>query len=121
MKLYTGVDSVEIARVEKAIARDSFFKGVYTPEEQQRLGKMKHPAPTAAGYFAAKEAFAKALGTGFRGFRPHEGGGVVDELGAPRLVPTGRAAQLCGGKKFSLSITHTASTATAFVVAWEEE
>ena len=45
----------------------------------------------------------------------------VDELGAPRLVPTGRAAQLCRGKRFSLSITHTASTATAFVVAWEEE
>ena len=68
MKLYTGVDSIEIARVEKAIARDSFFKGVYTPEEQQRLGKMKHPAPTAAGYFAAKEAFLKACGTGIGGF-----------------------------------------------------
>ena len=65
-----GTDIIEIERIRKSIARTHFVRRIFTDAERAYLAKKKDPAPSAAGMFAAKEAFAKAVGTGFRGFSP---------------------------------------------------
>ena len=75
---------------------------------------------TMAANFAAKEAFAKALGTGVRGFALGEVAVLRDSLGAPYFALSGRAKELAVGRglAFSVSLTHTDELAAAFVVAW---
>ena len=75
---------------------------------------------TMAANFAAKEAFAKALGTGVRGFALGEVAVLRDSLGAPYFALSGRAKELAEGRgpAFSVSLTHTDELAAAFVVAW---
>lgn len=77
--LYTGVDIIEIARIEQAIDRwgDRFLARVFTSTEQADSGGRIH---SLAARWAAKEAAAKALGIGVIG------------LGAQVLVGTGTAA-----------------------------
>ena len=61
-----GIDLVEVARIEQSIARHGakFLGRVFTAGEIAYCGGMKQPAPFYAARFAAKEAVAKALGTG---------------------------------------------------------
>ncbi|MEM7175982.1 MAG: holo-ACP synthase [Chlamydiota bacterium] len=61
-----GIDIIEIARIEKAFNRhkDRFCAKIFTEQELNYCLKYPRPAPTLAGRFAAKEAIAKALGTG---------------------------------------------------------
>jgi holo-[acyl-carrier protein] synthase len=63
MKLCSGVDLIEIGRVREAIERhgDRFLKRVFTPLE---LAEVQDDSASLAVRFAAKEAVAKALGTG---------------------------------------------------------
>ena len=118
MKMSVGVDSVEIARIAACLERERFLQRVYSQTERRALEKRGMPAQTAAGYFAAKEAFAKALGTGIRGFSLSEVSVGYGSLGEPRLVLSGRAKRLAGWRRFALSITHTKTTATAIVVSY---
>lgn len=66
MILGIGSDIVEIARIRKVWERhkERFVKRVYTAEEQATAARRADPIPTYAKRFAAKEACAKALGTG---------------------------------------------------------
>ncbi len=77
---------------------------------------------TIAANWAAKEAFAKALGTGVRGFALSEVAVLRDDLGAPYFALTGDAHRLAAarGLRFSLSLSHTEGLALAFVVAYKE-
>jgi holo-[acyl-carrier protein] synthase len=63
-----GSDLVDIRRIEEAIARfgDRFLDRIFTPVERQRCDRRANRAQGYARRFAAKEACAKALGTGFR-------------------------------------------------------
>ena len=116
-----GVDLVEIARIEKAVARlgDRFVLRVFT--EQERL-YARGRGPQLAARFAAKEAVAKILGTGLwrEGVSWHHIEVVNDESGKPYLKLTGeaaiRAAEL-GFTAWSISISHSRGDAIAFVVA----
>lgn len=118
MKMSVGVDSIEIARIARCLEREHFVGRVYSAAERRMLAKRGMPAQTAAGYFAAKEAFAKALGTGVRGFALSEVSVEYSPLGQPVLVLSGRAKRLAGWRSFALSITHTKTTATAIVVSY---
>lgn len=118
MKMAVGVDSVEIHRVEKCLGNPRFVEKVYSPQEQAFLAGKGMPARTAAAYFAVKEAFGKAMGTGLRGFALGEVSVTYDKLGAPKLHLTGRAKRMAGLQKFAVSITHTRTEATAIVVAY---
>jgi len=76
---------------------------------------------SAAGIFAAKEAVAKALGTGFRGFFPNEIEITHDSLGKPRVILHNNAAKIARKifrKRFRIhiSISHTDMDALAFAV-----
>ena len=114
MVLGLGMDLIEVPRVAEMIKTDRFLQRVYTPAERAAIAEKG--AQTAAGYFAAKEAVAKALGTGFTGFGPAAISVEYDEQGAPRVLLSGGAQarfQAMGGRRVLLTITHIAAVAAA--------
>ena len=116
-----GMDLCAIARMEKSIQRAHFVERVFLPGERAYLeGKEKSRAQSAAAMFAAKEAVAKALGTGFAmGVSAWTIEVTHDELGAPGVVlHDGAKERLCaiGGKRVLLSLTHEGDMAAAFAV-----
>ena len=62
----TGVDIVENSRMKKSITNNSFLNRVFTNKEILISKKIKNKTSYFAKRFAAKEAFVKSLGTGFR-------------------------------------------------------
>jgi holo-[acyl-carrier protein] synthase len=90
-----GSDLCDIRRVEKTLARfgERFVQRVYTDAERRKAESRVGPAATYAKRFAAKEACAKALGTGFRQGVFHKDLGVINLPGGkPTLALTGGAA-----------------------------
>jgi holo-[acyl-carrier protein] synthase len=118
----TGIDLVEIDRIQHAIERygPRFLNRVYTPAEQAYCLRKRKSAESFAARFAAKEAGAKALGTGISFGVSWLEFEVVRQLsGRPTLRFHGRAAQIAarlGVARAALSLTHTASLAQASVV-----
>ena len=90
-----GSDLCNIARIEKSLERfgDRFLNRVFTPKEQAKAASRPLTrAGTLAKRFAAKEAFSKAVGTGFkRGVFMKDIGVVNAPSGAPTLELTGGA------------------------------
>jgi holo-[acyl-carrier protein] synthase len=124
MVLGVGTDLIEIRRIEGSIAQfgDRFLHRVFTLGEiaycQQ---KKKHASESFAARFAAKEAGAKALGTGIsRGISWKELE-VRREIGErPTLHLSGRAADRArsmGVQRLSLSLSHSRDVALAVVIA----
>ena len=97
MIIGTGSDLCDIRRIERVMDRfgDRFLQRVFTEAERARAAR-RHPRiqpGTYAKRFAAKEACAKALGTGFRRGVFHSDMGVVNlPSGQPTLALTGGAA-----------------------------
>jgi holo-[acyl-carrier protein] synthase len=94
MILGIGNDLIDITRIEKTIARygDRFIRRVFTAAEQAKANQRANPIPTYAKRFAAKEACAKALGTGFRSGVFFRDMGVVNlPSGQPTMELTGGA------------------------------
>ncbi|MCA1724721.1 MAG: holo-ACP synthase [Thermomicrobia bacterium] len=119
-RLAIGVDSVEIARIAAAVARygERFLSRVYTADERGYAGVR---APALAVRFAAKEATAKALGTGIGpvGWRNIEIRN--DAAGKPLVILHGAAAAVArraGFLEWQVSVTHSRDLATAFVVGF---
>ncbi len=119
MPLAAGTDLVAVRRVAEVTARYGarFTERVFTPAE---LAHCAGRAESLAARWAAKEAAAKALGTGIGavGFREIEV--VTGAAGRPELVLHGRAAALAaerGLAHWALSLAHDAGLALAFVVA----
>ena len=71
--------------------------------------------------FAAKEAVAKALGTGFAGFGMADVEILADERGRPTVYLHGGAAKLADGARVHLSISHDGGMALAFAVLESKE
>lgn len=113
-----GIDLVEISRIAKSIQNPRFRTGVFSAQEQEMLEARGWNVASAAANFAAKEAFAKALGTGVRGFSLSEVSVLRDDLGAPYLLCSGRADALMQGKNASVSLTHTDTLAQAIVILY---
>jgi holo-[acyl-carrier protein] synthase len=122
MVIGIGTDMIEIARIAQSIDRfgERFLSRVFTSGEIQYCRRKKNSAESLAARFAAKEACAKALGTGISrgiGWLDLE---VTREPGArPMLELRGRAAQRAaalGVARVSLSLTHSRDTALAVVV-----
>ena len=119
MKLATGVDLIEIARIEEVVSRHGkhYLERIYTPAELAQCGRR---AESLAGRFAAKEAVAKALGSGIGDVSWKEIEVLGDEQNAPVLTLHGSAQQRAtelGLGIWSVSISHSQSHSVAFVVA----
>ena len=119
MKLATVVDLIEIARIDEVVVRHGkhYLERVFTPAELEYCGKR---AESLAGRFAAKEAVAKALGTGIGDISWKEIEILGDEQNAPTLTLHGMAetkAKEMGLTTWSVSISHSQSHSVALVVA----
>ncbi len=122
MIIGTGVDIVETERIGKALSRygDRFIERLLTAPEQESWRGRGARLETLAGYWAAKEAVAKALGTGFVGFGLRDIVITHDSLGCPRATFTNGAASLVSGLGITqmwVSISHSASYAVATAIA----
>ena len=122
MGLRVGVDMEDIARIERCLLRPRFLLRFFGAREREQYTRQGARPSFLAGNFCAKEAFAKALGTGIRGFALAEVEVLRDEWGAPYFVFSGKALQLVeqAGLRFELSLSHTRDHAIAFVVAYKQ-
>ena len=114
----TGVDMIEISRIEQAMARhgERFFQRFFTAQE--RAYCQEKPA-RLAGRFAVKEAVGKALGTGIGDVNWTDIEVVCDARGKPELQLHGSAAKLAaqlGLTQWSISLSHTDTHAIGFAV-----
>lgn len=117
-----GTDIVEVSRIEESLARfgNAFARRILSEREMQEFTQSHTQARFLAKRFAAKEAFAKALGTGIRAPATFENIAVAhDDLGKPVLdiAPDLQSTLDAKGIHFMhLSISDEKSLAAAFVV-----
>ena len=122
MLISTGIDIVEVYRIAETMTRTPrFTERVFTHAEREYCdAKGAAAAQSYAGRFAAKEAFLKALQTGWRGkITWHDIEILSDDQGVPSLNISGEAAKLVderGVAQMHLSISHTAEHAVAHVM-----
>ena len=118
MAHYTGIDIIEIARIEKAIIRwgEAFLHRVYTELEI----KLYRRSPSSlAARFAGKEAVMKLLGTGRNGVNWLEIETLAHPNGEPLLNLYGRAqseANKLGLKEITVSLSHSKEYAIASAI-----
>ena len=124
MVLGLGTDLIETRRLQESIDRygERFLERIFTAGEiAYCLRKKKTAAESFAARFAAKEAGAKALGTGIsHGVSWKEFEVRREASGRPTLHLSGRAAELAeamGVRRIQLSLTHSRELALAVVVA----
>ncbi|MCK9169030.1 MAG: holo-ACP synthase [Treponema sp.] len=116
-----GTDITAVARFEKWIRNPSMIARFYNENETQKIGAESFLCQHYAVRFAAKEAFAKALGTGIAGFELHDVYIANDKEGKPELHVQGTAAGMlekrCGkDAKLYVSLSHEREFAVAFVI-----
>ncbi len=123
MVIGTGIDLVPVARFGRFQERrgERGLRRLFTPDELAYCLRIAVPERSLAARFAAKEAFFKAMGTGYG----RESGGWTDvevfreASGRPCIRLHGRAARFAAGRgvrRIHLSLTHTDDVAAAFVV-----
>jgi len=119
-----GIDTIEVPRIERTIAEygDQFLNRIYTDDEVAYCNFRKFHSEHFAARFAAKEAFAKAIGTGIRrGFIWKEVEVGKEYSGKPIITlhgsMIGKAQKIIGGNyQIQVSLTHTKFVAEAMVV-----
>ena len=122
MIVSTGIDIVEVYRIAETMTRTPrFAERVFTDAERAYCdAKGAAAAQSYAGRFAAKEAFLKALQTGWRGkITWHDIEILSDDQGVPSLNISGEARRLVkdrGVAQMHLSISHTTEHAVAHVI-----
>jgi len=130
----TGVDVIEIARIERVLAErgERFERRVFTPQEIERCRGVGRPVPHFAIRFAVKEAAMKAVGTGWaRGVRWRDIETLQEPAGSDRspwyrlqLVLHGRtqeiAAQLAGHPQYRVHVAASCNRTCALAVVMLE-
>ena len=118
-----GTDIIGVDRIKTILCgdhRESFIQRVFTENEIRYCESKYRPEMHYAARFAAKEAFFKALGTGYRDGMSWKDISVKnDELGKPVIELSGKTLGNFKNKKFHhvhLSISHTKDYAVSFVV-----
>jgi len=114
---YIGIDIIEIARIEKAIARwrESFLHRVYTEPE---LKLYHNKSSSLAARFAGKEAVVKALGTQSKGISWKEIEILSDPSGKPLVHLYGKAQNQADSldlNSLAISLSHSKEYAIACV------
>ncbi len=121
MILGIGTDIFEIERMKIRLEKQpSFFEGIFTKNELNYCNQFKNKAQKFAARYAAKEAFLKALGTGWRdGITFKDIDIINDNLGKPEIFLSGVAKQIADKLEVTaihLSMSHTEKLANAFVI-----
>ncbi len=91
-----GVDVLQISRMAGVHERhpERLARRLLHPLERERFEQARNPTNVLAKCFSVKEAFVKALGTGFRGIAHDEIGWVRGPLGKPQLVVSERVQRV---------------------------
>jgi holo-[acyl-carrier protein] synthase len=121
MILGTGIDIIEVSRIEKVLSRDIGFRDkLFTPGEIEYCESKKNKYQHYAARFSAKEAMLKAIGTGWRlGIRFIDIEIFNDEMGKPHIRTAGIAKDLTERllvSKIHVSLSHLKEMATAIVI-----
>ena len=116
-----GTDIIEIARVEDKLSRTRGLKEkVFTAGEIEYSQAKAKSGQHFAARFAAKEAFLKAMGTGWRsGYRFSDVEIVNDQLGKPEVLVHGKVREFCeanGIRRWHVTLSHSRELAKAVVV-----
>lgn len=122
----TGIDIIEVSRIKTVMERDiGFREKIFTQGEIKYCETKKNKYQHYATRFSAKEAFLKAIGTGWRfGIRFADIDIYHDEFGKPLIRLTGKAEELAlrdGISKIHVSLSHLKEMATAVVIVEKEE
>ncbi len=124
MRIYQGVDLVEVSRLREAYERhEAFGKDIFTREEEAYCRSRPDVYPHLAGRFAAKEACLKAFGVGMGGFGATGRFGEIEVESSPSGKPTLRlhGSMEKMGKRLKISqttvsISHAGEYASATVI-----
>jgi holo-[acyl-carrier protein] synthase len=116
-----GTDVIEVSRIKKQVESDTGFKEkIFSKKEIEYCDPRRNKEQNYAARYAAKEAFFKALGTGWRfGMEFKEVEVLNDELGKPEIFLSGKAKEFFdekGLKKIHTTMSHIKETATATVI-----
>lgn len=114
-----GVDIVDLARFERAVARTPKLLDRLFAESEQAQGARRLAVHSLAARFAAKEALIKALGSS-DGVYWHDMPVVSDDEGNPSFALIGGIAKTVGERgitRIHLSMSHDAGVAIAYVIA----
>jgi holo-[acyl-carrier protein] synthase len=117
----TGIDIIEVARIQRVMERDIGFRDkIFTPGEIEYCESKNNKHQHYAARFSVKEAFLKAIGTGWRyGIRFADIEVYHDELGKPFIRVYGKAEELLKSEEISkihVSLSHLKEMATAIVI-----
>jgi len=121
-----GTDILQLARIERVYARygDHFAERLLLDQEQDLFARARNKIRFLGMRFAAKEAIAKALGTGFaNGIWVRDVGSVPNALGQPQVIYSDRGAALCrrlGVGAGFLTLTDEAGLVVAVAVLLRE-
>lgn len=116
-----GTDIIEVERIEKQLENNSGLKEkLFTPGEIAYCETKKNKAQHYAARFAAKEAFLKAIGTGWRdGLQFNEVEVTNDQLGKPLIVLYGKTKDFVAEiniTNIQVSLTHIKDMVNAIVI-----
>ncbi len=116
-----GIDIIEIKRVEKTISRwPNFTKRIFTANERRYCLRKPRPHIHFALRFAAKEAVAKALGTGLNGLSWQEIEILRNKKERPKVILKGKAQEMAREKEIKevlVSLSFTRENAVASAIA----
>ena len=118
-----GIDIIENIRIKKSIRNKRFINRIFTKKEILNSKKIKNPFSYYAKRYAAKEAFVKSIGIGFRdGFNFKDLSIINDNLGKPSFLITKKIKNLINKRfktnsfNFFLSISDEKKYSIAFVI-----
>lgn len=116
-----GVDAVDVERFSRMLERTPRTRErLFTAHELAYADTLVDPMPSLAARFAVREAAMKALGVGLGAFEFHDISIERTSSGQPRILQTGRAAELAarsGVERWQVSMSHTDQLAVAYVIA----
>ena len=115
-----GTDILEISRFKETLDKhgQKFLDKVFSPKEQEYCRRYQDPTSRFAVRFAAKEAVAKALGTGFGKHLSFQDIEILnDPSGKPSVLLSPAAAAHFDNPTFHLSLSHSHHYATATALA----
>ena len=123
-----GVDIVDKSRIKKSLKNTLFIKRIFTLSEIVKSKKIKDKSSYYSKRFAAKEAFCKSIGTGFReGFNFKDISIVNDKLGKPSFYITNKIKKIIKKQfnvssfNFFLSISDEKKYSIAYVILQKNE
>ena len=119
-----GNDIIEIDRIRNSLAQhtERMLERIFTPKEQEYCLQYKDPIPRFAGKFSAKEAIAKALGTGIgEKLSWHDIEILNEPSGKPYVLLSKRAQRQFPAMQILISISHCELYVSSVAIIYHTE